>query len=209
MSQDLDSRLAAARIVPVLTVPRAAMAEPLAETLAAAGIVCAEVTFRTEASAQVLAKMAAHGALCLGAGTVLNPRQAEQAVDAGAAFIVSPGLDLETLERSRVLGTPIVPGVATASELMAALRIGVHTVKLFPAAQIGGLALLNALAAPFPQARFMPTGGITPENAAGYLAHPAVLAVGGSWIAPRELLENGDYREIGRRAALAVSQGQS
>ncbi|MET7728434.1 bifunctional 4-hydroxy-2-oxoglutarate aldolase/2-dehydro-3-deoxy-phosphogluconate aldolase [Streptomyces mirabilis] len=201
---DLAATLAGARVMPVLTVPSTATAAPLADALAAGGARCAEVTFRTPDAEQVLKAMAAHGGLVVGAGTVLTPEQAERAVAAGARFVVSPGFDEEVVAKCRELGVPVVPGIATATELMHALRAGLDTVKLFPAEALGGLRTLRALAAPFPGMRFVPTGGIDASRLAAYLADPAVLAVGGSWMATPAHLESGAYAEIRRLTAEAV-----
>ncbi|MFM9695946.1 bifunctional 4-hydroxy-2-oxoglutarate aldolase/2-dehydro-3-deoxy-phosphogluconate aldolase [Streptomyces europaeiscabiei] len=206
MTASLASVLAGARILPVLTVPDPATAAPLADALATGGARCAEVTFRTPDAEQVLKAMAAHGGLAVGAGTVLTAEQAERAVAARARFVVSPGLDEEVLAKCRELGVPAVPGVATATELMSALRAGLDTVKLFPAEPLGGLRMLRALAAPFPRARFVPTGGIGADLLAGYLAEPAVLAVGGSWMVTATHLGRGDYAEIRRLTAEAVER---
>ncbi|WP_369264155.1 bifunctional 4-hydroxy-2-oxoglutarate aldolase/2-dehydro-3-deoxy-phosphogluconate aldolase [Streptomyces sp. R35] len=201
---DLAAALAGARVMPVLTVPSTATAAPLADALAAGGARCAEVTFRTPDAEQVLKAMAAHGGLAVGAGTVLAPEQAERAVAAGARFVVSPGFDEEVIEKCRELGVPVVPGIANATELMRAQKAGITTVKLFPAESLGGLRALRALAAPFPGVRFVPTGGIGADQLAGYLADPAVLAVGGSWMATTDHLRRGDYDEIRRLTAAAV-----
>ncbi|MEV0239860.1 bifunctional 4-hydroxy-2-oxoglutarate aldolase/2-dehydro-3-deoxy-phosphogluconate aldolase [Streptomyces sp. NPDC050674] len=203
---DLASVLAGARIMPVLTVPDPATAGPLADALTAGGARCAEVTFRTPDAELVLKEMAAHGGLAVGAGTVLTPRQAERAVRAGARFVVSPGFDAKVVRRCRELNVAVVPGVATATELMRALKAGLDTVKLFPAEPLGGTSTLKALAAPFPQVRFIPTGGIGPAQLPGYLAHPAVLAVGGSWMAAAGHLERGRYDEVRRLTAEAVER---
>ncbi|MEU0672211.1 bifunctional 4-hydroxy-2-oxoglutarate aldolase/2-dehydro-3-deoxy-phosphogluconate aldolase [Streptomyces sp. NPDC006172] len=200
--------LAGARLLPVLTVASVASAGPLADALAAGGARCAEVTLRTPDAEQVLKAMAAHGALTVGAGTVLTPDQAERAVAAGARFLVSPGFDDEVIDKGRELGVPVVPGAATATELMRALKAGLDTVKLFPAEPLGGTRMLRALAAPFPRARFVPTGGIGPERLSAYLAHPAVLAVGGSWMAAEGRLERGEYAEIRRLTAEAVEAAE-
>jgi 2-dehydro-3-deoxyphosphogluconate aldolase/(4S)-4-hydroxy-2-oxoglutarate aldolase len=207
VSIDLDALLAAARVVPVLTVRTPALAVPLAEALAGAGLVCAEVALRTPDSDQVLKAMAAHGGLTVGAGTVLTPGDAERAHAAGAAFLVSPGLDEEVLAAGRRLGIPVLPGVSTATELMRALRYGVGTLKFFPAEQAGGAAAVKALTAPFPAVRFMPTGGIGPGQVRAYLEVPSVLAVGGGWIAPPDVLERCDFAQIRRLAAQAVELG--
>ena len=209
MSADLPSVLAGARLLPVLTVPSTATAGPLAEALAAGGARCAEVTFRTPDAEQVLKTMAAHGGLTVGAGTVLTPEQAERAVAAGARFLVSPGFDDEVVAKCRELGVPVVPGIATATELMRALKAGLDTVKLFPAEPLGGLRTLRALAAPFPGVRFVPTGGIDAYRMAAYLADPAVLAVGGSWMATADHLRRGDYEEIRRLTADAVERSRT
>ncbi|POX45848.1 bifunctional 4-hydroxy-2-oxoglutarate aldolase/2-dehydro-3-deoxy-phosphogluconate aldolase [Streptomyces sp. Ru72] len=206
MTASLASVLAGARILPVLTVPSVATAGPLADALAAGGARCAEVTFRTADAEQVVKAMAAHGGLAVGAGTVLTPEQAERAVVAGARFVVSPGYDAEVVATCRALDVPVVPGIATATELMRALRAGLDTVKLFPAEPLGGTGMLKALTAPFPQARFVPTGGIGPAHLPAYLAHPAVLAVGGSWMATTGHLERGDYDRIRRLTAEAVER---
>ncbi|MFF5013180.1 bifunctional 4-hydroxy-2-oxoglutarate aldolase/2-dehydro-3-deoxy-phosphogluconate aldolase [Streptomyces sp. NPDC001165] len=203
---DLASVLAGARLLPVLTVPSTATAGPLADALAAGGARCAEVTFRTSGAEQVLKTMAAHGGLTVGAGTVLTPEQAERAVTAGARFVVSPGFDDEVVAKCRELGVPVVPGIGTATELMRALKAGLDTVKIFPAEPLGGLRTLRALAAPFPRTRFVPTGGIDASRLAAYLADPAVLAVGGSWMATAAHLERGDYEEIRRLTAEAVER---
>ncbi|MDX2757269.1 bifunctional 4-hydroxy-2-oxoglutarate aldolase/2-dehydro-3-deoxy-phosphogluconate aldolase [Streptomyces europaeiscabiei] len=206
MKAGLDSVLSGTRIVPVLTVPDPATAGPLADALAAGGARCAEVTFRTPDAEQVLKTMAAHGGLAVGAGTVLTPEQAERAVAAGARFVVSPGFDDEVVATCRELGVPVVPGIATATELMRALAAGLDTVKLFPAEALGGLRTLRALAAPFPRMRFVPTGGIGASRLAAYLDEPAVLAVGGSWMVTAAYLERGDYDDIRRLTAEAVER---
>jgi 2-dehydro-3-deoxyphosphogluconate aldolase/(4S)-4-hydroxy-2-oxoglutarate aldolase len=206
MTTEIDSVLQGSRILPVLTVPDPAMTDRLTEALAAGGARCAEVTFRTPGAEQVLETMATHGGLTVGAGTVLTRDQAERAVASGARFVVSPGYDQEVVARCQELRVPVVPGIATATELMRALRAGCHTVKLFPAEPLGGLRTLRALAAPFPQARFIPTGGIEYSHLASYLAAPGVLAVGGSWMATATHLERGDYEEIRRLTAEAVDR---
>lgn len=204
VSIDLNACLTAARVIPVLTVRTSAMALPLAEALAEAELACVEVTLRTPDSVQAVKAMAAHGGLTVGAGTVLTPGDAERAHAAGAAFLVSPGLDEEVLAAGRRLGIPVIPGVSTATELMRAMRYGLSTLKFFPAEQAGGTAAIKALSAPFPEVRFMPTGGIGPEKVRAYLEIPSVSAVGGGWIAPPDVLERGDFAQIRRLAAQAV-----
>ncbi|MFB7508913.1 bifunctional 4-hydroxy-2-oxoglutarate aldolase/2-dehydro-3-deoxy-phosphogluconate aldolase, partial [Streptomyces broussonetiae] len=157
MTASVVSVLSGARILPVLTVPSVATAGPLADALTAGGARCAEVTFRTPDAEQVVKAMAAHGGLAVGAGAVLTSEQVERAVVAGARFVVSPGYDAEVVATCRELDVPVVPGVATATEVMRVLRAGLDTVKLFPAEPLGGMGMLKALAAPFPRARFLPT----------------------------------------------------
>ncbi|MFD8221530.1 bifunctional 4-hydroxy-2-oxoglutarate aldolase/2-dehydro-3-deoxy-phosphogluconate aldolase [Streptomyces sp. NPDC059697] len=209
MTAGFDSMLNGCRLLPVLTVPSEAMAGPLADALAVGGARCAEVTFRTPGAERVLKEMAAHGGLAVGAGTVLTPEHVERAVAAGARFVVSPGFDEDVVAKSRELEVPVVPGIATATELMRALRTGLDTVKLFPAEPLGGLRTLRALAAPFPGMRFVPTGGIDASRMAAYLADPAVLAVGGSWMATTDHLRRGDYDEIRRLTADAVERSMT
>ncbi|WP_254552760.1 bifunctional 4-hydroxy-2-oxoglutarate aldolase/2-dehydro-3-deoxy-phosphogluconate aldolase [Kitasatospora sp. MMS16-BH015] len=207
MTGALAAVLGGTRVVPVLAVHDPATAAPLAEALSAGGARCAEVTFRTPGAESALKAMAAHGGLAVGAGTVLTPEQARRAVAAGARFVVSPGYDEEVVATCRELGVPVVPGIATPTELMRALRAGLDTVKLFPAEPLGGIPVLRALAAPFPAVRFVPTGGIGVDQLPGYLAEPAVLAVGGSWLATPGHLAEGDYPAIRRLTAEAVAVG--
>ncbi|MEV7251141.1 bifunctional 4-hydroxy-2-oxoglutarate aldolase/2-dehydro-3-deoxy-phosphogluconate aldolase [Streptomyces cyaneofuscatus] len=198
--------LLSARILPVLTVPSVGMALPLAEALAGGGARCAEVTFRTWDAEQVVRAMSGHGGLVVGAGTVVTAEQAERAVAAGARFVVSPGFDAGVVAVCRQAGVPLVPGIATATELMTALRAGSPTVKLFPAEPLGGIRMIQALAAPFPQARFVPTGSVGPVQMPAYLAHPSVVAVGGSWMATPGHMHRGDWAEIRRLTAEAVER---
>jgi 2-dehydro-3-deoxyphosphogluconate aldolase/(4S)-4-hydroxy-2-oxoglutarate aldolase len=163
------------------------------------------VTLRTPAALDVIRAMASDPDMLVGAGTVLTPGQVEDAVAAGARFIVSPGFDREVVEACGRLGVPAIPGVATATEIQMALRAGIGVVKLFPAEALGGVTTLQALGAPFPALRFIPTGGITPENAGRYLEQPAVLAIGGSWMAPSALIDAGRFDEITWRAREAAT----
>ena len=197
-------RIEAAGVLPVVTLDDPAAAAPLGAALAAGGLPCVEVTFRTAAAEPAIARLAGDPSVIVGAGTVVEPAQVDRAVDAGARFVVSPGFDLRVVERCRARGVAVVPGLATATEAMAALRAGLEVVKLFPAGPLGGLAVVRALAAPFPGLRFVPTGGIGEEDVAGYLADPAVLAVGGSWVAQRALVREGRFDEVERRARAAA-----
>ena len=189
-------RLAVARIVPVIVLDDAADAGPLADALLAGGIDCAEITLRTPAGLAAVQALAHRDDILVGAGTVLTAAQTDEAVAAGARFVVSPGLGLDVVSRAQQLGVAVLPGVATATELQTAAAAGLGSVKFFPAGALGGLGMLDALAGPFPGMRFMPSGGVTAENAADYLAHPSVFAVGGSWMVPRTLIGAGRFAEI-------------
>jgi 2-dehydro-3-deoxyphosphogluconate aldolase/(4S)-4-hydroxy-2-oxoglutarate aldolase len=161
------------------------------------------VTFRTGAAAAAIAALVEDG-LLVGAGTVIRPEQVDEAVDAGARFVVTPGLSERVVTRCRELDVPVVPGVATATEIVAALDLGLEVLKLFPAETVGGVAAVKALGAPFPQVSWIPTGGVSAANAAAYLALPSVAAVGGSWMVAPNLLRAGDFDEVERRTAGAV-----
>jgi len=193
------------RLVPVIVVEDAASVPPLADALVAGGLRCAEVTFRTSAAQAALGVMAADGRLLVGAGTVVTPDQVDAAVGAGAAFIVSPGFNVAVVRRCAELGVPTFPGVATASDVMAAVAEELDIVKFFPAEPLGGVKMISALAAPFPSMRFIPTGGITAELLPRYLAHRAVAAVGGSWMVAPKLIAGGEWDEITRLTAEAVA----
>jgi 2-dehydro-3-deoxyphosphogluconate aldolase/(4S)-4-hydroxy-2-oxoglutarate aldolase len=197
--------LARRRVVPVVVVQDPREAKPLAEALSAGGLPLAEVTFRTPAAAQTVATMAQDPALIIGAGTVISADQVDAAVAAGASFIVTPGFSSGVVRRCRELDVPVVPGVATATELISALDAGITTVKLFPAEPLGGIKTLRSLAAVFPQVRFVPTGGISAANAATYLAEPSVLAVGGSWMVAPPLLAQHSWDAVTSLAAEAVA----
>jgi 2-dehydro-3-deoxyphosphogluconate aldolase/(4S)-4-hydroxy-2-oxoglutarate aldolase len=198
-------RIAASGVIPVVVLDDVDAAPSLGDALYAGGLACAEITFRTSAAAGALELLAADPRLTVGAGTILDARAVDRAVSVGAQFIVSPGLDLEVVRRCRELGVPVIPGVATPTEAVAARREGLDVLKLFPAEALGGLRWLAALAAPLPDLKFIPTGGIGPSELVGYLRHPAVLAVGGSWIAPRGLLRKCEFDEIVRLAGEAVA----
>ena len=197
--------LLAHRVVPVVVVADAALAPPLGDALVAGGLPVAEITFRTDAAEEALRALAARGDLLVGAGTVTRAELVDRAVDAGARFVVTPGLSAAVVERCRARGVPVVPGIATATELMAALDLGCDVVKLFPAEAVGGVAALQALAAPFPGVRFVPTGGVTAASLGAYLALPCVAAVGGSWMVAPSLLAGGELDEVSRRCAAAVA----
>lgn len=202
--QALAEQLAAHRVVPVLTVSGAEGGRRLGAALLAGGLPLAEVTLRAPGSLEALAAMAAEGGVLVGAGTVTTASQVDAVVEAGAAFVVSPGLDDGVVERCRDLRVGVLPGVATPSEIMRALAMGIDIVKLFPAGLLGGPAGVGALSAPFPGLSFVPTGGVGVEQLSAYLSHPAVPAVGGSWMAPADLVAQGHWQEIETRVAHAV-----
>jgi 2-dehydro-3-deoxyphosphogluconate aldolase / (4S)-4-hydroxy-2-oxoglutarate aldolase len=198
-------RLERSRIVPVVVIDDAAKAPEVAAALAAGGIHCAEITLRTAAGIASLAAIAGTPDFVLGAGTVLTPEQVDQCVDAGAEFIVSPGFDDDVVARAQERGVLALPGIATATEIQRALRAGLTEVKFFPADRLGGLATIAALAAPFPGLRFMPSGGVSPTNAVEYLAHPAIFAIGGSWMVSRQAIAAGDFDTLRRLSTEAIS----
>lgn len=201
---EVSSLIGRSRLVPVVVLEDPARAEPLAAALTEGGLHCVEVTFRTEAAARAIRAMAGHPDLLVGAGTVVTVAQVEEAVEAGARFVVSPGFGPAVVRRCQELGVPVFPGVATATEIQQALDAGVHTVKFFPAGRLGGPDMVKALAAPFRSVRFIPTGGVTAANLADYLAIPAVLAVGGTWMVAPDLLAGADWAEVTRRTREAV-----
>lgn len=201
----LHDALARARVLPVVTLARAADASTLAAGLLAGGLPIVEITLRTDAALDAIGTLAREATgLVVGAGTVLTPDQVDAVAAAGAAFVVAPGFDARVVERCAERGLPVVPGVATPTEIAAALAHGCTLLKLFPAEALGGIGYLRAVAAPFPGVRFVPTGGIGPGSLAGYLAEPSVVACGGSWLAPAELLAAGDVGGIARLAEEAV-----
>jgi 2-dehydro-3-deoxyphosphogluconate aldolase / (4S)-4-hydroxy-2-oxoglutarate aldolase len=197
--------LTSTRLVPVVVLDDARDAAPLAGALVAGGLPVAEVTFRTAAAGDAIRSMADRGDILLGAGTVLTPAQVDQAVAAGASYIVSPGLSRAVVERCAEHGVLALPGAVTATEVQAALELGLTTVKFFPAATSGGAAAIAALAGPFGSVRFIPTGGIGPANLHEYLGIDAVAAVGGSWMVPRDRIRDGDFATVRRLTAEAVA----
>jgi 2-dehydro-3-deoxyphosphogluconate aldolase/(4S)-4-hydroxy-2-oxoglutarate aldolase len=197
--------LGGARLVPVVVIDDAGRAEGLAEALVSGGLPVAEVTFRTTAAEAAIEAMAARGDVLVGAGTVLNPEQVDRAGAAGASYVVSPGLSRAVVDRCREHGVAVLPGAVTATEVQAALELGLSTVKFFPAGTSGGAKAISALAAPFGSVRFVPTGGIGPGNVQEYLGLECVLAVGGSWMVPRELVASGDFNTVRGLVAQAVA----
>lgn len=186
-------------VVPVVVLDDAKDALPLADALLEGGLPLAEVTFRTDAAEESIRQMTKqHPEMLIGAGTVLSAEQANRAVSAGAKFIVSPGTNPEVVEFCLDNNIPVTPGVCTPSEVEAGLGFGLDVLKFFPAEQAGGVAFIKALSAPYRNAKFMPTGGISPSNLKDYLACPAVLACGGSWMVKGQLIKDGNFAEITR-----------
>jgi len=202
---EILQRLSAHRLVPVVVLDDAAHADGLADALVAGGLPVAEVTFRTAAAPDAIRAMAARGDILVGAGTVLTVAQVDQAVAAGASFVVSPGTSRAVVERCQEHGVLALPGAVTATEVMAALELGLTTVKFFPAGTSGGAPAIAALAAPFGDVGFVPTGGVGPGNLHEYLAIPSVRAVGGSWMVPRDLVRAGELTAVKDLTAAAVA----
>ena len=184
-------------IVPVIRIDDAEKAVPLAKALKAGGIPCAEVTFRTAQGEEAIRKIAAEmPEVLLGAGTVLTTQQVDKAIAAGAKFIVSPGFNPTVVSYCIEKGIPITPGCSTPSDIEKALEFGLDVVKFFPAEQAGGIAFIKAVAAPYTTVKFMPTGGINAKNICDYLAFDKVLACGGSWMVPANLVAEDKFDEI-------------
>jgi 2-dehydro-3-deoxyphosphogluconate aldolase/(4S)-4-hydroxy-2-oxoglutarate aldolase len=186
-------------VVPVIAIDRADDAVPLARALLAGGIGCAEITFRTAAAAEAIRRLTGEvREMLAGAGTVLTVQQAEQAALAGAQYIVSPGFDAAVVDWCQEHHVPVLPGVATPTEINMALARGLKILKFFPAEEFGGVRMLKALYGPYPEVRFIPTGGIRAHNLAEYLALPNVAACGGSWMATSRMIAEGQFEEIAR-----------
>ena len=184
-------------IVPVVVLNDVKNAVSLAQSLINGGLPCAEVTFRTEAAQQSIAEISKHfPQMFVGAGTVLTTEQVDRAVDAGAKFIVSPGFNPKVVEYCIKKGYPVTPGIMTPTELEMALEFGLDVVKFFPAENAGGLKMIKAMAAPYTKMKFMPTGGINPQNVREYLQCDKILACGGSWMVKGDLINNGNFAEI-------------
>ncbi|TQP76679.1 bifunctional 4-hydroxy-2-oxoglutarate aldolase/2-dehydro-3-deoxy-phosphogluconate aldolase [Vibrio cholerae] len=189
----IEQRLRAIKIVPVIAINDVAHALPLAKVLIENGLPCAEVTFRTAAAAESIRIMReAYPDLLIGAGTVLTTAQVDEAIAAGADFIVSPGLNPTTVKYCQQRNIAIIPGVNNPSLVEHAMEMGLRTLKFFPAEPSGGIAMLKALSAVYPVS-FMPTGGINPNNAQEYLALKSVVACGGTWMVPTDLMDKGDW----------------
>jgi 2-dehydro-3-deoxyphosphogluconate aldolase/(4S)-4-hydroxy-2-oxoglutarate aldolase len=207
---ELISSLEAKRVVPLVQSDDPKTALKISEALLEGGLDVLEVVLRTDAALDCLEAIAkefpkAH----VGAGTVLSADQSKDVIQRGASFIVSPGLDEASVKVANDAGLPILPGISTATELQQAWNMGLRTVKLFPASLVGGPKILKALSSVFRDVRFMPTGGVGPANLHEYLAVPAVLACGGSWLTPKDAIEAGDFAAITTLAKDAISIANS
>lgn len=194
-------------IVPVVVLNDAKDAEPLAKALVAGGLPCAEVTFRTAAAAESIKIMTEKfPQMLVGAGTVLTTEQVDRAIEAGAKFIVSPGLNPKVVKYCQEKGVPITPGTANPSDIEAALELGLEVVKFFPAEAAGGIKMIKAMAAPYVNMKFMPTGGINADNLNSYLDFPRIIACGGSWMVSGKLVAEGKFDEIEKLTREAVNK---
>ncbi len=210
MFDEIATKLEAWGVFPVAVLETAAQAERLGEALLEAGLPCVEVTFRTGAAGEAIARLSkTFSDLLVGAGTVLTVDQARQARDLGARFVVSPGFDSAVVDYCMHCGLAVFPGVVTPSEMLHVLSRGLRVAKFFPAEAAGGVGFLKAVAGPLRDLRFIPTGGISPANLSDYLALPNVLACAGTWIANRKDLAEGNTEKIMRQAAEALSLAAS
>ena len=206
MKNEIDGLLRQTPLIALVQAESPDTAVRTSRALVAGGVSIIEVLFRTDAALDCLAAVAREvPEAVVGAGTVLSAAQAEVALDAGAGFIVSPGLDESIVGFARSTGTPVYPGITTASEVQRAHNLGLDTVKFFPASVAGGIPAIKALSSVFRSMRFIPTGGVSAANLADFLAVPAVLACGGSWLTPASAIENGDFERIRALAQEAVS----
>ena len=205
----VDDLMAMQPVIPVITIERVEDAIPLAAALAGAGLRVLEVTVRTPGALDCIREMATVPGAIVGAGTIVSAGDVARARIAGATFIVTPGLSAATVAASRDAGIPILPGIATATELMAGLELGVTRFKFFPAEQAGGRAMLDAFRGPFGAVKFCPTGGISLDLARDYLKRPNVGCVGGGWVCPTKLIDAKKWNEIAAlaREAAALPRG--
>ena len=194
----IEKQLQQIRIIPVVALPTAEDAEPLADALVAGGLPCAEITLRTEGALKGIRNLRDRSDILLGAGTVHSAAQAEESVDAGAQFIVAPGFNPKTVAWCLENKIPIYPGISSPTDLESAMDFGLKVVKFFPAETLGGVKTLKAFSGPYGGMQFIPTGGIGPANLKDYLELPFVLACGGSWMVKGDLLKTRNYKEIER-----------
>lgn len=206
---EFAEQVSALRVVPVVEIPGVEYAVPLARALVEAGLPCAEITFRTDSAAESIKAIADNVPdILLGAGTVLSVEQADAAIAAGAKFLVAPGFNANVVQHAADRGIPMLPGVATPTDIEQALSHGISLVKFFPAEATGGVNYVKAVSAPYRSIRFVPTGGISPKNLLSYLNLPSVAACGGSWMVKKDLIAAKDFDNIGRLAAEAVAMAR-
>lgn len=199
-------KISNAGIIPVVKIDDAANAKALAGALVRGGLCSAEITFRTDAAKEAIKLInESYPQMTVGAGTVLTTKQVDEAMEAGAEFIVSPGSNPEVIKYCVEKGYPIVPGVVTPSEIEADMALGLTYLKFFPAEPAGGLKMIKAMSAPYRQIKFMPTGGISPSNVRDYLSCSAIFACGGSWMVPSDAIAAGDFDKIEKLAAEAAA----
>lgn len=202
---DIFDTLGAYKIIPVVVLEKIESAQKLGDILIKHNLACAEITFRTEEAEDIISSLHTNfPQILVGAGTVLSIEQAKRAVGAGASFLVSPGFDKTLVEYCLQNDCPIIPGVATASEIQTAYSMGLHVLKFFPATLLGGVEMIKALSAPFKKVRFVPTGGITKENISEFLNCKSVLACGGTWLVKKSLLDNEQFDTIDELVREAV-----
>lgn len=206
MNKLISEKISELGVVPVVALEDVKDAEPLAKALCEGGLPCAEITFRTAAAEKCIERMCtAYPEMLIGAGTVLTKTQVEQAIGAGAKFIVSPGFDSEIVDYCLEKEIPIFPGCITPSEVAQAVKRGLKTVKFFPAEQFGGVAAIKALSAPYRELKFMPTGGINAKNLKDYLSLNCIIACGGSWMVKGDMIKGGQFDKIKKLTAEAVA----
>jgi 2-dehydro-3-deoxyphosphogluconate aldolase/(4S)-4-hydroxy-2-oxoglutarate aldolase len=206
MTVSINDVMNTSPVMPVMVINQIEQAVPLARALVEGGLKVLEITLRTPVALECIRRIKAEvpGAI-VGAGTIINTQTLDQAIAAGAEFVVSPGVTPGLLEAALSSGIPTLPGVITPSEVMRLLEKGITAMKFFPAEAAGGIPMLKSIGGPLPQVTFCPTGGVNPKNAPDYLALSNVACVGGSWMAPAELVDAGDWAEITRRAAVAAA----
>lgn len=194
---DILKKIQSTGIIPVVKIEKVEDAVPLAKALCEGGLPCAEITFRTTAAKESIKQMVqAYPNMLVGAGTVLNTKQVDDAIEAGAKFIVSPGLNPKVVEYCNKKGILMIPGCANPSDVEEAIQLGLDVVKFFPAEAAGGLKMIKAMAAPYGNIKFMPTGGINLNNLESYLSFNKIIACGGTWMVTPELIESGNFEEI-------------
>ncbi|GAA3640898.1 bifunctional 4-hydroxy-2-oxoglutarate aldolase/2-dehydro-3-deoxy-phosphogluconate aldolase [Kineosporia mesophila] len=201
--------LAAHPVVPVVVIDDADQAVPLGQALLAGGIAVMEVTLRTAAGLEGIRRLRALEGMTVGAGSVLTVEQVNEVVDAGATFVVSPGISPDVVRRAQALGVPALPGISSSTDLMTAVSLGLKEVKFFPAGLLGGPAMIKALSAPFGGITFMPSGGVGLANLREYLALPCVPAVSGSWMVEKSLVNGERWDEVSALAAEAVAAARA